>query len=98
MTYTIEQIKDRVSDVAVRHGVQRVCLFGSYARGDASSKSDVDLLVEKGRIKGLFALADFISDVEETLCMPVDIVTTDCLNIKFLENIKFEEVLLYEYL
>jgi len=98
MPYTLEQLKDRVSEVAARYGVRSVCLFGSYARGEASSKSDVDLLVDKGKIKGLFALAGFMSDVEEILGMPVDIVTTDSLDSKFLENIKSEEVLLYEFI
>ena len=34
--------------IAARHGVQRVRVFGSFARGDASENSDVDLLIEAG--------------------------------------------------
>ena len=96
MLYTLQQLKDKVSDVAVRYGVQRICLFGSYARGDADSNSGVDLLIDKGKIKGLFALAGFLSDVEETLGLPVDLVTTDSLDAEFLQSTKSEEVLLYE--
>ena len=32
--------------IAARHGVQRVRVFGSFARGDAGEDSDVDLLIE----------------------------------------------------
>jgi len=34
--------------IAASHGVQRVRVFGSFARGDASENSDVDLLIEAG--------------------------------------------------
>ena len=32
--------------IAARHGVQRVRVFGSFARGDAGENSDLDLLIE----------------------------------------------------
>ena len=34
--------------IAAKHGVQRVRVFGSFARGDAGEESDVDLLIEAG--------------------------------------------------
>jgi hypothetical protein len=34
--------------IAARHGVQRVRVFGSFARGDAGEDSDLDLLIEAG--------------------------------------------------
>ena len=34
--------------IAARHGVQRVRVFGSFARGDARADSDIDLLIETG--------------------------------------------------
>lgn len=40
--------RDRIVELAKRHGVTRVRLFGSMARGDAGPQSDVDLLVDVG--------------------------------------------------
>lgn len=39
-------------------------LFGSYARGEATDESDVDLLINNGEIKGLIDFVDFIHELE----------------------------------
>jgi predicted nucleotidyltransferase len=44
----VESKRDRILELARRHGVTRVRLFGSMARGDARPDSDVDLLVDVG--------------------------------------------------
>ena len=48
MRYTIEEIKAKTVPIAVKHGISRMCLFGSYARGEANDESDVDLYVDRG--------------------------------------------------
>lgn len=94
--YTVEEIKKDVSEVAERYGVQAVYLFGSYARETADEQSDLDLLIEKGEIKGLFQLAGFHQELEDTLEMKVDILTPEALSDSFKNRIKADEVLLYE--
>ena len=49
-----------VSDIAKQYGVKKVALFGSYSTGKQTSVSDIDLLIDKGDIKGLFVLNSFI--------------------------------------
>ena len=93
--YTISEIKNIVTPIAVRHGVARVYLFGSYARGDATPKSDVDLRIDEGKICGLFELAGFHVDLEETLKIKVDVMMTDGLSENFRRRIDGEEVLIY---
>lgn len=44
MCYTIEEIKDKTIPIAKKHGISRMCLFGSYARGEANDDSDVEIL------------------------------------------------------
>ena len=73
-----------------------VYLFGSYARGDYNENSDIDLRIEKGDLKGMFALCGFYSDVENALQKNVDILTTGSLEQDFLQSIKKDEVLIYE--
>lgn len=94
--YTIEEIKAIVEPIARKYGVERVYLFGSYARGDATENSDVDLRIDKGSLKGMFALCELYTEIEKALRMKVDILTTGSLEDDFLRKIRKEEVLLYE--
>ena len=94
--YTIEEIKDIVHDIAQQYGVERVSLFASYAKGQARPDSDIDLRIDKGRIRGLFQLAGFHLDLEEKFNTHVDVLTTESLNDKFLKRISVEEILIYE--
>ena len=94
--YTIEEIRDIVREVALQYGVERVVLFGSYARGEARPDSDIDLLIDKGRIRGLFQLSGFHLDLEEKLNIRVDILTVESSSDKFLKRINGEEILIYE--
>ena len=50
---TIKQIKDRIKPVMEKHGIRDVYLFGSYARGEATNKSDVDIYCEPGDVQTL---------------------------------------------
>ena len=92
----ISEIKDTVNRRAKEYGAERVYLFGSYARGDANENSDVDLRIDKGNIRGGFALAGLLLDLEADLGLNVDLVTTGSLDAEFLETIKGEEQLIYE--
>ena len=95
MIYTLDEIKEKTIPIAVKYGVSRMSLFGSYARGEATDESDVDLLINKGEIKGLIDFVDFIHDLEQSLKCNVDVVTTSSHNKKFLEKISKDEVLIY---
>jgi len=70
----------RIRQIARRHGVERVRLFGSEARGEAGPKSDVDLLVRFAPGRGFRDLMDFCEEVEEALARKVDVVTEDGLS------------------
>jgi len=64
------------------HGVKAIALFGSVARGEATIKSDVDILVEFDRIQhkpGLFAFVRLRRRLEELLGAKVDLVTPNAL-------------------
>ena len=51
-TYTLSEIKTIVSRLAKQYGAERIYLFGSYARGDMTNSSDIDLRIDKGNIRG----------------------------------------------
>lgn len=94
--FTIDEIKDRIEPIAYKYGVEKVYLFGSYSRQEATQESDVDLLIEKGQIRNLLDYFGFISELEDNLGIHVDVVTTTSNDKVFLENIRREVVLIYE--
>ena len=49
MPYTIEELRNKITPIAIAHGVKSVSLFGSYAKGLATADSDIDLKIEKGK-------------------------------------------------
>lgn len=95
MRYSVEEIKAIVAVLAAQYGADRIYLFGSYARGDTNSDSDIDLRIDKGSIRGL-QLGGLAADLEEAFGMPVDLIPTGSLDSKFLRSISDDEVLLYE--
>lgn len=96
MLYTIPELKTIVAPVARKHGVRRVTVFGSYGRGEATEHSDVDLCIDKGSLRSMLQLIAFQQDMEDALKGPVDVVTSDSRDQRFLEGIRKDEVLLYE--
>ena len=91
---TIEEIRDKVKPIADAYGVERIYLFGSYARGEATAESDLDFRVDKGKVRG-FAFGGLINALLEAFDKKVDVVTTASLDQEFLKHIAAEEVLLY---
>lgn len=94
--YSVDDIKNIVVPIATQHGVDRIYLFGSYARGEATDHSDIDLRVDRGRVKDVFELGALYSDLEESLGKDLDLLTTGSLDEAFLRHISTEEVLLYD--
>ena len=93
--YTIEELRDKIAPIAQQHGVQSVSLFGSYSKGTAADDSDIDLKIEKGKLKSLFQICGFRLAVEDALERPVDLVTSESSDRDFLDMIAKDEVLLY---
>lgn len=70
--YTLPEIQSLLTPVFTRHGVRRAILFGSYAKGDATERSDVDILVDSG-LRGL-AFYGLLESVVSALELPVDLI------------------------
>lgn len=73
----IEEKRDEILRIAGRHGARHVRVFGSVARGEAESESDVDFLVKMAPDRSLLDLSALAADLEELLGRKVDVVSED---------------------
>jgi hypothetical protein len=71
---------EEVRAIARRHGVERVRVFGSVARGEGRATSDVDLLISLRPGHGFTDFMAFCREVEAVLGRRVDVVTEDGLS------------------
>jgi predicted nucleotidyltransferase len=70
-----ERLMFVVTAYARRHGVTKIRVFGSMARGDARQESDVDLLVDVGTEPSAWFPGGLVADLEELLGRRVQIIT-----------------------
>ncbi len=94
--YSAQELRMIVSDIAKQYGVKKVALFGSYSTGKQTSESDIDLLIDKGDIKGLFMLNSFINSLQDKLGKNVDVMTYDSLDRSFIKDYINNEIVLYK--
>ena len=53
----INEIQNTVKELGGKYGAERIYLFGSYTCGEALPGSDVDLRIDKGKIRSMFTLS-----------------------------------------
>lgn len=92
----IRDIQQAARATAQKHGLTKVTLFGSFARGDARDDSDVDLLVETSVPLG-FARGAIYNELEASLNHPVDIIFGAQNLYPFVQDaVDSESIVLYE--
>ena len=70
--YTIDEIKRILKELLKDTPVYQVILFGSYAKQEATKRSDLDLIIDtKDTLKG-FKLFSLITKIEEAFKKQVD--------------------------
>jgi uncharacterized protein len=75
----IQILKEKNAELMKQFGVKSLLLFGSVARNEATTASDVDLLVEFSRPVGYFGLFALQEYLEKLLGCSVDLGTPDSL-------------------
>lgn len=78
--------------VAARRGARNIRVFGSVARGDSDTASDVDFLVDLEPGRSLFDLSGLLIDLEAVLQTDVDVVTERGLRERIRERVLREAV------
>ncbi|MCM1246526.1 MAG: nucleotidyltransferase domain-containing protein [Roseburia sp.] len=96
MCYTLEEIEEKAVPIAKSYGIQSLSIFGSYARHEAHTDSDIDICIDKGNLRNLIQYFSFIEELEKAFQCHVDVVTTEIEDQDFLKRLLEERILLYE--
>ena len=82
MVYTIEQLKEKITPIALKYRLPAVYIFGSYARGDATEASDLDFLIDRtdSTIRSLLDMGALYCDLNDSFQKNVDVITVDALD------------------
>lgn len=91
----IQIIKKKTSPVFKKYQVKQADLFGSFARGENSKKSDVDFIVHLGGQRGLFTLVRLKRDLGKAVGRPVDLLTPRSINPSIKRNINKDKIKIY---
>ncbi|MBO6305754.1 MAG: nucleotidyltransferase domain-containing protein [Selenomonadaceae bacterium] len=88
-----ENVKLNIQELAKKHELKKVLLFGSRARGDNADRSDIDLAVIGDN--SLFFAEDLENSLETLL--PFDVVDLgEPIGKELRKNIEREGIVLYE--
>lgn len=94
------QLRDTISSYFATQPVQKAWLFGSYARGEETADSDVDILVvfdkDGGNSISLLKHIKIALDLEDILGKKVDLITEGTLMPFAQETAEKDKILIYE--
>lgn len=95
--YNIEDIKKIVKPIFDEYEVNRVLLFGSYARNEASLVSDIDLCIVDPKIRNI-KLFSLKGDLQKALSKDIDIFQISSIEIDspIYKNIFSEGITIYD--
>jgi predicted nucleotidyltransferase len=74
MVLTVDDIAKRLTPIFQNNGVTRAVLFGSYAKGEATEDSDIDMVVELDPEVRALKYFGILEDLVEVLGKKVDMI------------------------
>jgi predicted nucleotidyltransferase len=89
-------VNKKIIDYLIRYKPNRIGIFGSYARKEDHSNSDIDILIDFQDKISLFDLGGIKYDLSEILKRPVDIVTEKGLNKRLRNSVMKDLKIIYE--
>ncbi|MBW2186578.1 MAG: nucleotidyltransferase family protein [Deltaproteobacteria bacterium] len=89
---TLQILSSHLSEIQRRFAVEHLSLFGSVARDEAGSGSDVDILISYRETPGLFRFLELKDYLEKEMNCSVDLVTEKALKKQLREKIMREAI------
>lgn len=87
---------DKLIEICQKNDVTKIGIFGSMARGEATGKSDIDLLVYFSKPKSLLNLVTLEREISEGLGKKVDLLTEMAISPYLRERVLRELKVIYE--
>ena len=89
--YTFEEIQLIVKPIFEKYKIEKAYLFGSYARKEATEKSDIDIMIvkENSNIITLLNLAEFEEELEKALNKKIDIIIKETYTKEIISENKY---------
>ena len=76
---SVDSLRYIIKPIAKRHHIERVYLFGSYARGQANEHSDIDLVIEGGNIESVSKYEELKEELGNAFGKNVDLVMYEAI-------------------
>ena len=91
-----QDINNKIVSYLKKYDPLKIGIFGSYARGEETEQSDIDILVEFKKQITLFDLGEIKYDLTELLNRQVDIVTERAINKRIKEHVYKDLKIIFE--
>jgi len=91
-----EEIKKKIISILVKHDIKRILVFGSYARKEATPKSDLDLIVDFPEGTSLLDHVGIEIELSEALDMKIDLLSRNGISPHIKDQVLKEVIVIYE--
>ncbi len=90
------EIEKKIVSILKGYNAGSIAVFGSFARGDDKSDSDIDLVVKFDKKKSLLSLIRIEREISETVGRKIDLLTEESIHPRLKERIKSDLRVLYQ--
>ena len=79
-------------EIRERYAVRSLAIFGSFARGEQTPESDLDVLVDFDEVPGMIGFIRLANLLEERLGLPVDLATRPMIGDRIADGVEADLV------
>lgn len=96
MTNNLKNIRNKLIPILKQNNVVKASVFGSYARGKETKKSDIDMMIKYNGKMSLLDLIGLEQELEEKTGIKFDITTYKAINYLIKDQVYKEQVVILD--